>query len=51
MKLFYNDFTVWQVHPKQQNVINLLREAKEAGWVDGIGMQSHLSATDNMDNQ
>lgn len=49
MKLFYNDYGMASAS-KQQNVINLLREAKEAGWVDGIGMQSHLSATDNMDN-
>lgn len=39
MKLFYNDYGMASAS-KQQNVINLLREAKEAGWVDGIVCES-----------
>lgn len=43
MKLYYNDFGEAGA-AKQQQIINLLRDAKKAGTIDGIGMQSHLQA-------
>ena len=41
MKLYYNDYNAADTN-KQKDILNLLKDAKAAGTVDGIGMQSHL---------
>ena len=41
MKLYYNDYNAADTN-KQNDILNLLKDAKAAGTVDGIGMQSHL---------
>ena len=46
MKLFYNDYAcMW----KGDLILENLSQIKENGWIDGIGMQSHLSTTDDID--
>lgn len=47
MKLYYNDYNTYNAS-KQQKIINLLRNAKAAGTIDGVGMQGHLSSSTNM---
>lgn len=42
-KLFYNDYNCY-MPGKQNDIIKALTPIKEAGNIDGIGMQSHLSA-------
>lgn len=45
MKLFYNDYAcMW----KTDLMINNLAQIKDEGLIDGIGMQSHLAATDSV---
>ena len=46
--LYYNDYNCYS---KSQQIIECLRPIKEAGNIDGIGMQSHISTTDNVDRQ
>ncbi len=44
--LFYNDYScMW----KGDLILENLSEVKENGWIDGIGMQSHLSTSDDID--
>ena len=45
MKLFYNDYGCMS---KYNTIIKHLAQAKEEGLIDGIGMQSHLSITDDV---
>ena len=46
MTLFYNDYScMW----KGDLILENLSEVKEKGWIDGIGMQSHLSTSDDID--
>lgn len=42
-KLFYNDYNEYE-NPKMTGIINLVTELKQADLIDGMGMQSHLSA-------
>ena len=46
--LYYNDYNCYS---KSQQIIECLRPIKEAGNIDGIGMQSHISTSDNVDRQ
>ncbi len=45
MKLFYNDYGCMH---KTKLILDHLKQAKEEGLIDGIGMQSHLSVTDDI---
>ena len=53
-KLFYNDYNEFQ-ETKKNAIIDILTKkvnghsVKEDGYIDGIGMQSHLSDTTNID--
>lgn len=49
MKLYYNDYNTSDTN-KQNDILNLLKDAKAAGTVDGIGMQSHLGDGTDMTN-
>lgn len=42
-KLFYNDYNEYE-NPKMTGIVNLITELKQADLIDGMGMQSHLSA-------
>lgn len=54
-KLFYNDYNEFQ-ESKKNAIIKILTDkvnghsVKEDGYIDGIGMQSHLSDTTNIDS-
>lgn len=43
-KLYYNDFNEYM---KVDAMIKLCTELHEKGWLDGIGLQSHLDVTNN----
>ncbi|MBR5938120.1 MAG: endo-1,4-beta-xylanase [Clostridiales bacterium] len=43
IKLFYNDYNEY-VPGKQDKIIELMKPIKEAGNLDGIGMQSHVDS-------
>lgn len=45
MKLFYNDYGCMY---KTKLILERLKQAKEEGLIDGIGMQSHLSVSDDI---
>ena len=45
MKLFYNDYGCMH---KTKLILERLKQAKEEGLIDGIGMQSHLSVSDDI---
>jgi len=45
MKLFYNDYGCMY---KTDLILEHLRQAKEEGLIDGIGMQSHLAVNDDI---
>ena len=45
MKLFYNDYGCMH---KTELILERLKQAKEEGLIDGIGMQSHLSVEDDI---
>lgn len=45
MKLFYNDYGCMD---KVELILEHLKQAKEEGLIDGIGMQSHLSISDRI---
>ncbi len=45
MKLFYNDYGCMD---KTELILGHLKQAKEEGLIDGIGMQSHLSINDDI---
>lgn len=45
MKLFYNDYGCMD---KTDLILEHLKQAKEEGLIDGIGMQSHLSIQDDI---
>ncbi len=45
MKLFYNDYGCMD---KKDLIIKHLEQARVEGLIDGIGMQSHLSTSDNI---
>lgn len=45
MKLFYNDYGCMD---KTDLILEHLKQAKEEGLIDGIGMQSHLSINDDI---
>lgn len=45
MKLFYNDYGCMY---KTELILERLKQAKEEGLIDGIGMQSHLSVSDDI---
>lgn len=42
-KLFYNDYVGMASPGQMKAVVNYLKDAKAAGYVDGLGMQSHQS--------
>jgi GH35 family endo-1,4-beta-xylanase len=42
IKLYYNDYNEYD-EGKPEQIIELLADAKAAGYVDGIGMQSHVN--------
>ncbi|MBN2222748.1 MAG: endo-1,4-beta-xylanase, partial [Vallitaleaceae bacterium] len=44
IKLFYNDYSVNDV-AKRTAIINLLTPIKEAGLIDGMGIQGHINMT------
>lgn len=48
MKLFYNDYGC---SGKVDLILERLAQAKEEGLIDGIGMQSHLSIKDDIQNK
>lgn len=48
MKLFYNDYGCMD---KTDLIMDRLAQAKEEGWIDGIGMQSHLSTSDRIEGK
>ena len=45
-KLYYNDFNEYM--GKKTKIVEMATELKEKGVIDGIGMQSHLDARQNM---
>ena len=45
-KLYYNDYNEYM--DKKNVIIEMAERIKEAGNIDGIGMQSHLDCRDNM---
>lgn len=45
-KLYYNDFNEYM--NKKTKIVEMAAELKEKGVIDGIGMQSHLDARQNM---
>ncbi len=45
MKLFYNDYGCMY---KTELILERLKQAKDEGLIDGIGMQSHLSVSDDI---
>lgn len=44
VKLFYNDFNTFD-SAKNAKIIEIIQPLKEAGLLDGVGMQSYLNAT------
>lgn len=44
IKLFYNDYNEY-FPAKRDGIISLLKPVKEAGNIDGVGMQSHFDTT------
>lgn len=42
-KLFYNDYVGLASPGQMKAVVNYLKDAKTAGYIDGLGMQSHQS--------
>lgn len=42
-KLFYNDYVGLASPGQMKAVVNYLKAAKEAGYIDGLGMQAHQS--------
>ncbi len=46
--LYYNDYNCYS---KTNQIINILSPILEAGNIDGIGMQSHISTSDNVERQ
>ena len=49
IKLFYNDYNEY-VTGKQNKIIEVLKPIAEAGNLDGMGLQSHISSPVSMDN-
>ena len=43
VKLFYNDFNTFQMD-KNKKIIEIVKPLKEAGLLDGVGMQSYLNS-------
>jgi len=46
-KLFYNDYNEWDPPKRDYIIANILKPLREAGILDGMGMQSHVSADPN----
>ncbi|MCL2260426.1 MAG: endo-1,4-beta-xylanase, partial [Fibromonadales bacterium] len=46
-KLFYNDYNEWDPVKRDYIIANILKPLREAGTLDGMGMQSHVSANPN----
>ncbi len=44
-QLFYNDYGGEGLNRKSNDVYNLVKDLKERGLVDGVGLQMHISAT------
>ena len=50
-ELYYNDFSFDYNYSHCQYAINtLLKEPIENGWIDGVGIQGHIDADQNMEN-
>ncbi len=49
VQLFYNDYNEYQ-DSKQADILAMLKPVAEAGNIDGMGMQSHISSGLNVDN-
>ena len=49
VQLFYNDYNEYQTS-KQDDILAFLKPIAEAGNIDGMGMQSHISSGLNVDN-
>ena len=49
VQLFYNDYNEYQTS-KQDDILAFLKPVAEAGNIDGMGMQSHISSGLNVDN-
>ena len=49
VQLFYNDYNEYQTS-KQDDILAFLKPIAEAGNLDGMGMQSHISSGLNVDN-
>ncbi len=49
VQLFYNDYNEYQTS-KQEDILKMLKPIAEAGNIDGMGMQSHISSGLNVDN-
>ena len=48
IKLFYNDYNEY-FPEKREGIIEILKPIKEAGDVDGVGMQSHIDVGKSLD--
>lgn len=48
VKLFYNDYNCW-LPDKKRGIINLVKQLKEAGVVDGLGLQGHINTSMNIE--
>ena len=49
VELFYNDYNEYQTS-KQEDILKMLKPIADAGNIDGMGMQSHISSGLNVDN-
>ena len=49
VQLFYNDYNEYQTS-KQEDILKMLKPIADAGNIDGMGMQSHISSGMNVDN-
>lgn len=47
-KLYYNDYNEY-MNDKMNAIVNMAKDLKEKGLIDGIGMQSHLDARQSLD--
>jgi len=48
VQLFYNDYNAYQA-AKSEGIIELLKPIAEAGNIDGVGMQGHISTGTNIE--
>lgn len=50
IKLFYNDFNEYY-SVKRDRIVEILRPVKEAGNIDGVGMQSHIDTRQPLEGE